>query len=190
MPSLCGPGNLRGRGIRPRSALLRGLAVQPALTCRIAVGHLTVVHDTPARQRGVLPRGAQERARASRPTGSQSAWGIRPRSSPAPSTRTCPRRTPTPTWKGSRDRSATTREQCARSVASMSDRNCLAVAPGLGRTRVRPGQGLDVLRLVRRAFMRNCVTRATPAMATTTPPPTAAISRAIPRGMVPDMPRK
>jgi len=53
----------------------------------------------------------------------------------------------------------------------------------------RPRQRPEVLCLVRRAFMRNCVTRATPAMATTTPPPTAAISNAIPRGMVPDMPR-
>lgn len=50
-------------------------------------------------------------------------------------------------------------------------------------------QGLDVSCLIRRALMRNCVTRATPAMATTTPPATAAINRAIPRGMVPDMPR-
>jgi hypothetical protein len=38
--------------------------------------------------------------------------------------------------------------------------------------------------------MRSWVTRATPAMATTTPPPTAAISRAIPSGMVPVKPRK
>ena len=49
---------------------------------------------------------------------------------------------------------------------------------------------LDVPCLVRRAFMRNCVTRATPAMATTTPPPTAAISKAITREIVPDKPRK
>src|SRR5688572_17702122 len=38
--------------------------------------------------------------------------------------------------------------------------------------------------------MRSWVTRVTPAMATTTPPPTAAISRAIPSGMVPVKPRK
>ena len=45
-------------------------------------------------------------------------------------------------------------------------------------------------RLVRRAFMRSCVTRAIPAMATSTPPPTAAINRAIPSGIVPLKPRK
>ena len=53
-----------------------------------------------------------------------------------------------------------------------------------------PRQGPDLRCLLRRAFMRNCVTRATPAMATTTPPPTAAMNRAIPSGMVPDRPRK
>ena len=52
-----------------------------------------------------------------------------------------------------------------------------------------PGHWLAVLRLVRRAFMRSCVTRATPAMPTTTPPPTAAMNSAIPRGIVPAMPR-
>lgn len=38
--------------------------------------------------------------------------------------------------------------------------------------------------------MRSWVTRATPAMPTTMPPPTAAMSRAIPSGMVPVTPRK
>ena len=62
-------------------------------------------------------------------------------------------------------------------------------ALGLAQRRPGPRQWLDVRCRVRRACMRNCVTRVTPAMATTTPPPTAAISRAIPRGMVPDVPR-
>ncbi len=42
--------------------------------------------------------------------------------------------------------------------------------------------------LVRRALIRSCVTRAAPATATTTPPPTAAMSRAIPSGRLPAKP--
>jgi hypothetical protein len=52
-----------------------------------------------------------------------------------------------------------------------------------------PRQAPELWRLVRREFMRNCVTRATPAMATTTPPPTAAISNAIPSGREPARPK-
>ena len=43
--------------------------------------------------------------------------------------------------------------------------------------------------LARRTLLRNCVTRAPPAMATTTPAPTAAISSAIPNGREPARPR-
>ncbi len=51
-------------------------------------------------------------------------------------------------------------------------------------------QGPEVPRLLRRTLMRNWVIRAIPAMATTTPPATAAISRASPSGIVPAAPRK
>lgn len=52
---------------------------------------------------------------------------------------------------------------------------------------VTPGAGIS--RLVRRALIRSCVTRATPAMATARLPPTAAMNSAIPSGRDPAKPR-
>ncbi len=51
------------------------------------------------------------------------------------------------------------------------------------------GQAVEPWRRLRRAFMRSCVTRVTPATATRTPPATAAISNATPSGREPVNPR-